>query len=84
MENLIRDGFVKSNADHVRLVMHGRLLRCPLGGNPPGCPLYAIRRQSLAKRFDWIDSKTDQELLLLFEFHVACQEEMLHLFEGVA
>jgi hypothetical protein len=60
------------NENAVRLAMHGRILRCPLGGNPPDCPLYEIRQKPLAKRMEWLKSKTDLELFELFEYHIKC------------
>lgn len=56
----------------VRIAMHGRLLRCPMGGNPPDCPLYEIRLLPLEERLKWLDSKTDFELTVLFGYHVNC------------
>lgn len=64
-----------SRENTVRIAMHGRLLRCSMGGNPLGCPLYTIRQLPVKERLDWLDSKTDEELEALFEGHLHCLEE---------
>ncbi len=58
----------------VRTAMHGRILRCPIGGNPSDCPLYEIRQLSIEERMEWLDSKSDFELTALFGYHVKCLE----------
>ena len=63
-------GVLKESA--ARTAMHGRILRCPMGGNPPDCPLYEIRLMPIEERLKWLDSKSDFELLMLFGIHVNC------------
>ncbi len=58
----------------VRVAMHGRILRCPLGGNPADCPLHEIRLLPVEERLKWLDSKTDFELTVLFGYHIKCLE----------
>ena len=67
--------FMESNESAVRTAMHGRILRCPLGGNPADCPLYEIRKLPLDDRLKWLDSKTDFELIQLFGYHMKCLDE---------
>lgn len=52
--------------------MYGRILRCPLGGNPSDCPLCEIRQMSLSDRIIWLDSKSDEEVTALYGYHVRC------------
>ena len=32
------------SASDARMGMHGRILRCPVGDNPPDCPLHEARK----------------------------------------
>ncbi len=64
-----------------RTLMHGRLLRCPMGGNPPDCPLYEIRLLPFEERIIWLESKTDFELTSLLGYHLNCFEKKI---SGVA
>ena len=65
----------KRKADAIRLAMHGRILRCPQGGNPKDCPLYEIRQLPIEERFEWLDLKVDEELQSLFLYHIKCLEK---------
>jgi len=67
--------FTDSNESAVRIAMHGRILRCPMGGNPDDCPLHEIRLLPLDERLKWLDSKTDFELIQLFSDHIKCLNE---------
>jgi hypothetical protein len=58
----------------VRVAMHGRLLRCAMGGNPLDCPLHDIRLLPFEDRLAWLDAKSDFELTVLFGYHVQCLE----------
>jgi hypothetical protein len=66
---------VEKKESAVRTAMHGRILRCPLGGNPTDCPLYNIRLLPVEERLKWLDSKTDFELTALFGYHIQCLEK---------
>jgi len=57
---------------HARLALHGRILRCVLSDNPADCPLYDIRQLPIEERITWLESKTDDEVEKLFEFHTKC------------
>jgi len=57
-----------STTEEARLGMHGRILRCPLGGNPEDCPLHEVRQWSLEDRLTWLESKTDKEVLELYTY----------------
>jgi len=75
VKNLRHQGFIKGIPDYVRVAMHGRILRCPLGDNPEDCPLHAIRLLPIEKRIAWLDSKSDEEVIALFSYHVSCLDE---------
>ena len=66
-----------STTEEARLGMHGRILRCPLGGNPEDCPLHEVRQRSLEDRLTWLESKTDKEVLELYTYHINCLERKL-------
>ena len=64
---------VKStNIEDARIGMHGRILRCPLGENPEDCPLHEVRKWPVKKRLSWLESKTDEEVLGLYNYHLNC------------
>ena len=58
-----------------RFAMHGRILRCPLGDNPPDCPLYEIRQLPVEERIVWLESKADEEVDALYGFHLRCLDK---------
>ena len=60
-----------------RMAMHGRILRCPLGGNPEDCPLHEVRTWPMEERLDWLGSKTDEEVVELYTRHSDCLEHKL-------
>lgn len=60
--------------EEARFALHGRILRCPLGGNPDDCPLYEIRKLSMEDRIDWLESQTDEDTIALYEQHNKCLE----------
>ena len=66
-----------ATVEEARLGMHGRILRCPLGGNPEDCPLYEIRKWPMNERLAWLDSKTDEEVVELYHRHTDCLEHKL-------
>ena len=70
-----------SLAEEARLALHGRILRCPFGGNPIECPLHEIRKLSVEKRVAWLASKSDEEVIELYELHNACLECKLENYE---
>lgn len=63
--------------EEARMAMHGRILRCPLGGNPKDCPLHDIRKQPMEKRLAWLESKNDAEVVELYDYHASCLERKL-------
>ncbi|MEN8173468.1 MAG: hypothetical protein ABFS03_11395 [Chloroflexota bacterium] len=65
------------SAEEARVGMHGRILRCPLGDNPEDCPLYEIRKWPMEKRLDWLNSRTDEEIIALYSRHNDCLEHKL-------
>jgi len=60
------------NDSEVRIAMHGRILRCPMGDNPTDCPLYKVRLLPMMERLEWLNSKSDLELTALLSYHVKC------------
>ena len=66
-----------STIEEARIGMHGRILRCPLGGNPEDCPLHAVRTWPMEERLDWLESKTDEEVVELYVRHTDCLEHKL-------
>lgn len=63
--------------EEARIAMHGRLLRCPLGGNPENCPLHEIRKMPLEERLVWLEEKTNAEVVELYRQHSECLEYKL-------
>ena len=55
-----------------RLVLYARLLRCSQGNNPADCFLYTIRQLPVEERFEWLDSRSDDEVAALVSTHMAC------------
>lgn len=66
-------------AGEARLGLHGRILRCPLGDSTATCPLNHIRELPVQDRIEWLDSRSDAEVIELFSYHNNCQEERLLL-----
>lgn len=64
----------KDQAMEARFALYGRVLRCPLGGNPSDCPLHDLRRLPVEKRIAWLESLTDKEVIDLYQQHNACLE----------
>jgi hypothetical protein len=60
-----------------RMGMHGRILRCPLGGNPTDCPLHEVRKWPVEKRVAWLNAKSDTEVVDLYDYHRNCLEQKL-------
>ena len=60
--------------EDAKLAMHGRILRCPLGGNPEDCPLHEIRKLPVEERVAWLETQTEEELISLYEQHIECLE----------
>jgi hypothetical protein len=60
--------------EEAKFALHGRILRCPLGGNPEDCPLYDLRKLPVEERIAWLESQTDEELIDLYEQHNQCME----------
>jgi len=66
-----------SAIEEARMGMYGRILRCPLGGNPKDCPLYEVRKWPVEERLAWLDSKNDEEVVELYHRHSDCLEYKL-------
>lgn len=66
-----------TSIEEARIGMHGRILRCPVGENPEDCPLYAVRQWPLEKRVAWLESKSDDDVLELYNYHTNCLEQKL-------
>ena len=66
-----------TDIEEARVGMHGRILRCPLGGNPEDCPLHEVRKWPVEKRLAWLESKSDQEVLGLYNYHLNCLDHKL-------
>lgn len=71
----------KNLPQEARLALHGRILRCPLGGNPPDCPLHGIRKLPLEDRIAWLESRTDDETIDLYQLHKKCLQCKLEDYE---
>ena len=65
----------QQKAHAARLAMHGRILRCPVGENPRDCPLHTVRQLPIEERITWLKSKTDEEVVALYEQHIDCLNE---------
>lgn len=68
--------------EEARFALHGRILRCPLGGNPEDCPLHDLRMMPLEERIAWLESKTDDEVIDLYQLHNECLECKLERYES--
>jgi len=64
-----------------RFAFHGLVLRCPFGGNPPDCPLYVVRMLPVEERMEWLETKSDAELDLLYDAHNECMEYKLTRYD---
>ena len=60
--------------EDAKFSLHGRILRCPLGGNPEDCPMHEIRKLPVEDRIAWLESNTDEEIIALYELHSECLE----------
>ncbi len=67
----------EENFEETRMAMHGRILRCPLGGNPEDCPLHEVRTWPVENRLIWLESKSDAEVVDLYKIHTNCLERKL-------
>jgi len=72
----------KDLVDEARFALHGRILRCPLGGNPADCPLHEIRMMPIEKRVMWLESQSDEEVVELYHRHNTCLECKLEEYES--
>ena len=66
--------------EEAKFALHGRILRCPLGGNPEDCPMHDIRKLPVEERIVWLESQTDEEIITLYELHNKCLECKLEEF----
>jgi len=62
-----------------KLALRDNLLRlvpqCPVEQlNPPDCPLYAVRRAQPARRLQWFDALTEDDLAYLSAYHCVCAQ----------
>ena len=72
----------KDLVEEARYALHGRILRCPFGGNPLECPLHEIRKLPVADRLAWLEAQSDEEVVELYQLHNACMECKLEDFES--
>jgi hypothetical protein len=77
MISYLENEFKGPREEFARIAMHGRLLRCPAGGNPSDCPLFEIRQLSIEARIKWLNSQSDDDVLDMFLNHVRCADEKL-------
>jgi hypothetical protein len=68
--------------EEAKLALHGRILRCPLGGNPEDCPLHELRKLPVDRRVAWLETQTDEELIGLYEQHNECLECKLEKYDS--
>ena len=66
--------------EEAKFALHGRVLRCPLGGNPEDCPMYEIRKLPVEERCAGLESQTREEMVALYEQHNQCLECKLEEF----
>jgi hypothetical protein len=62
----------QSIINEARIAMYARILRCPVEDNPEDCPLKEVREMPLEERVAWIDSKSDTEIVELYQHHERC------------
>lgn len=72
----------KDLVEEARFALHGRILRCPLGGNPIECPLHELRILPVEERVLWLESQSDDEVVELYQLHNACLECKLENYES--
>ena len=72
----------KDLAVEARFALHGRILRCPLGGNPIECPLHEVRKMPMEERVTWLESQSDEEVVELYHLHNACLECKMEDYES--
>ncbi len=58
--------------EEAKFALHGRILRCPLGGNPEDCPMHELRKLPVEDRIAWLNSQTDEDLIFLYQQHNQC------------
>lgn len=63
--------------EEARIGMHARILRCPVSDNPKDCPLHEVRKWPMEQRLDWLNSKSDEAVVALFQRHIHCMETKL-------
>jgi hypothetical protein len=51
----------------------------PLGGNPEDCPLHEVRKWPVEDRLAWLESRTNEEIIALYQLHTNCLEYKLSL-----
>lgn len=76
---------MKINAERVEeaeFALYGRIFRCPLGGNPEDCPMHELRKLPVGERIAWVESKTDAEMIALYEHHNNCLKRKLEESES--
>ena len=68
---MYRAGCVSQGIERAELT--GLLVACPFGqDNPRSCPLHSVREWPLSERVAWLDSLSEDEVLLLLENHRQC------------
>ena len=57
------------NIEEVKTIIFGLSVECPMGNNPPDCPLREIRLLSLTDRFSWVNELSEEERQQYYEYH---------------
>ena len=80
----LREGVMKASentkymtAKDARIALHGRILRCPLGGNPTDCQFYELRKKPLEERLTWLIRQSDEEVVETYNSHIRCFKKKL-------
>ncbi len=68
----------KRIADNIRLALQGRLASCLNDDNPTDCPFHDIRHLPKEDRGAWLGSKSDDQVIALFKYHVKCLDRKNH------
>ncbi|MEE9369084.1 MAG: hypothetical protein V3V05_09515 [Pontiella sp.] len=63
---------IDAKIEQARMTMYGRILRCPMKVIPEDCPLNKIRTRPITERVEWIESKSDSEIVELYQHHTKC------------
>lgn len=71
-ENIDRLAITARQLKSVKPMLYGLIFECPLGGNPLDCQGYAIRREPLERRIQFVESLSEAQALKLYLEHLEC------------